>query len=114
MEPIKNIDRLGMARRHTATNNGSTKLSPSQPLNEIGGDRGTFYDVLKGEFDKVKNELGGSNEDTSPNQDTEDEYEKGYSAICEICQIQSITGSCQKCGLYQYGQQFDIMTRRRQ
>lgn len=114
MKSISSMDRLSVARKHTALNNGGTALSPNQPLNKIGDEPGTFYDVLKGEFNKVKNDLGGSNEDTSQNQDTEDEYEKGYSALCEICQIQSITGSCQKCGLYQYGQQFDIMTRRRQ
>lgn len=32
--------------------------------------------------------------------------------ICDICQIPDITGTCRQCGIFQYGDLFDI--RRRQ
>lgn len=42
-----------------------------------------------------------------------EEFNPGYTEICMECQIFKITDSCKRCGLYQYGNLFDIMTRRK-
>lgn len=65
-----------------------TTMIAMQPLNEIRNIRGEEFSA-----------------DESPVMD--------YDAICEICQIKQITGTCKRCGLHQYHDHFEIMVRRK-
>jgi hypothetical protein len=41
----------------------------------------------------------------------EQNQDDSYYVICDVCQIVRITDSCKHCGLYHYGDKFDIIVR---
>lgn len=137
MSNVTSVDKLNSLRRQNS-DNGGTKLSSMQPLNEIGGEttEETFDEVLDNEKEKEQKKEKSIQEAseniirgyhsimTSPlmkiinsfnsvdNDNEEDEFIDGYDSICNECQIKSIVGDCLKCGLYQYGDNYEIMLRR--
>lgn len=139
MSNTTSVDKLNSLRRQNS-DNGGTKLNSMQPLNEIGGDTSeeTFDEVLDKEKEKEQKKVKSIQEAsdniikgyhsimTSPlmkiinsfnsvdNDTEEDEFIDGFESICDECQIKSIVGDCLKCGLYQYGDNYEIMLRRRQ
>ena len=139
MSNTTSVDKLNSLRRQNS-DNGGTKLNSMQPLNEIGGDTSeeTFDEVLDKEKEKEQKKVISIQEAsdniikgyhsimTSPlmkiinsfnsvdNDTEEEEFIDGFESICDECQIKSIVGDCLKCGLYQYGDNYEIMLRRRQ
>lgn len=139
MSNTTSVDKLNSLRRQNS-DNGGTKLNSMQPLNEIGGDTSeeTFDEVLDKEKEKEQKKVKSIQEAsdniikgyhsimTSPlmkiinsfnsvdNDTEEEEFIDGFESICDECQIKSIVGDCLKCGLYQYGDNYEIMLRRRQ
>lgn len=85
---------------------GLTKLHPSQPLNVIaedGLDDPSSDNLIIGNNEEMKGEWSSCKD------------------ICDVCQIKRITGTCNQCGIYQYGIMkydnqisFDIKVRRRE
>lgn len=102
MEPIKSIEQMTRLNRRPSSNK-DTRLNPMQPLNEISSS--SFEDVLKCEMDKNREKENETNDN--------DEYVDNYKIICNDCQIAMITGSCMQCGLYQYGDRYDFLIKRR-
>lgn len=87
------MDLLNNVLRTKPSGQNVTKMNETQPLNEI-------------RTPAIQDDIVGDEESG--------EFQNGYTDICSICQIYMITDSCKRCGLYQYGKMFDIMTRRRQ
>lgn len=103
MDSIKSINNIPSLRRDR-NSEGTTQMTPMQPLNEIGST--SFSEELNKELEKLNNDNKPEVNDTS-------DYEPGYEKVCGDCQIAMITGTCTKCGLYQYGDRFEFLVRRK-
>ena len=116
---ITNVSRKHeIERKRQELSNNQTRMHPSQPLNVIAGD-GLDDPSPNKHIESCNNEKNSTN-----NKDIEEKKGdwKRYTEICDICQIDTIIGTCDHCGinLYCSGEypefpcQFDIKVRRRQ
>lgn len=85
---------IGIKRGTRKHDTGYTVMNQMQPLDVIGGNNKKPEEPESYIF-------------------SEEDFNPGYTEICMDCQIFKITDSCKQCGLYQYGNLFDIMTRRK-
>lgn len=125
---MESQDKLNSLTRSNLSSEGDTKMNQTQPLESIhtimNVSDETLLDVslknfkhqvdksiesMKKKFDGVQNiiqSIEGESDDAN-------EFESGCEMICDQCQIKDIIGHCRGCGLYQYGNQFEVQTRRR-
>lgn len=122
---MESKDKLNSLIRSNISDEGETQMSQSQPLQEIRTDNEMFEPLSSAmkEFDeKAREMVNNVSERFSkvkgilPNINTVEkfnEFEDGCEMICDQCQIKDIIGNCRGCGLYQYGELFEVQTRRR-
>ena len=121
-------DKLNTLTRTKITGEGDTKMTQTQPLDTIhtimnvsdeslmDASLRNFKETVDKSIASMKKKFDGVNDilnNISEDESEENEFESGCEIICSQCQIKDIIGNFRGCGLYQYGEQFEVQTRRR-